>query len=199
MIKENSGRKLKIILEIGITIILIIGVLALFNAYKAGHFDSVDTLKEYVASFGALGPLIMVLIRAMLVIAPIFPSPILVCASAVMFGPWKCFIFTYIGNLIGATVAYWLGAFYGPKFVKSLISEKAYNKCVEKIAGKKNFDIFYAIAISTPMFPDDILCYFCGLGQQTYKRFILINLCCKPITIGLYCLVFGGVIPLFDI
>lgn len=194
--QEQNAKRLKNILSAIVLIIIVALVVLLIVGRVKGYFDSAESLGIFIQNFGPLAPLAFTVIRIILVIAPVFPVPIVVAATAVIFGPWYGFLYMYVGNVIGSIIGYWLGKTYGPAFVKGLISEKAYNKCVERIAGKKNYSIFYAIAVSTPLFPDDIFVYFSGLGKQSFKTFILTVLLCKPFVIALYCLVFGGVISL---
>lgn len=192
MTQEQNAKRLKNILS-AIVLFMIIALVALMVIGRVkGYFDSVETLSTFLAGFGVLAPLAFVIIRILLVIAPVFPVPLFVVAAAMIFGPVHGFIYVYVGNIIGCIIGYWLGKNYGPAFVKGLISEKAYNKCVERIAGQKNYNIFYAIIISIPLFPDDIFVYFSGLGKQDFKTFIASVILFKPIVIALYCLVFSG-------
>lgn len=46
----------------------------LFKAYLDGKFHSVETLREYVAGFGIMAPLVLTAIQAAQVVLPVLPG-----------------------------------------------------------------------------------------------------------------------------
>ncbi len=198
MTQEQNARRLKKILSAIVLVLILFLIVLMVIGRVNGYFDSVDTLSDFLGRFGILAPIVFVLIRILLVIAPAFPVPVFVAAAVLIFGPVHGFVYVYVGNVIGCIIGYWIGKTYGHAFVKGLISEKAYNKCVEKIEGRKSYSLFYALIISIPLFPDDIFVYFSGLGKQDFKTFIASVILIKPFVIALYCLVFSGAIKLGD-
>lgn len=62
----------------------------LFKAYLDGKFHSVETLREYVAGFGIMAPLVLTAIQAAQVVLPVLPGFFGCIVGAVMFG-WEDF------------------------------------------------------------------------------------------------------------
>ncbi len=91
--KQNK-KTLKITL--GILFLIIIGV-ALYNICSLNL--GVEDIKNYVQSFGKIGPLVYIVMFA-LVPLTFFPDSILAIAGGLIFGLLKGYIYTAIGALI---------------------------------------------------------------------------------------------------
>lgn len=165
----------------------------LIKAYFDGRFSSSEALQEYVASFGLFSPLVLTLIQALQVILPILPGFLGCAVGAVLFGRLGGFLCNYIGISAGSIAAFYLARTYGVALVKSLFSEKKYEKWSHWIETKKSYDIVLFLAILLPLFPDDFFCYFTGLTKMRAKKFIWIVIITKPWCILLYSLLFGRV------
>ena len=48
------------------------------------------------------------------------------------------------------------------------------------------FDRFFAAAIFFPAAPDDLLCFLAGVTRMRFRKFLLIILLGKPLSIALY-------------
>lgn len=166
----------------------------LIKAYTEGKFVSVSSLQEYIAGFGLLSPFVLTTVQALQVVIPILPGFLGCAVGAVLFGSLGGFICNYIGISAGSIAAFFLARKYGIKLVKSLFSEKKYEKWSNWIEKKKSYDIVLFIAILLPLFPDDFFCYFSGLTKMSAKKFIFIVLIAKPWCILLYSLIFGRII-----
>ena len=51
-----------------------VAAFALIKGWVGGHFNSVDTLRTYIASYGIWAPMILTLIQLLLAVLPICPS-----------------------------------------------------------------------------------------------------------------------------
>ena len=58
----------------------------LIKGWVGGHFNSVDTLRVYVASYGIWAPVILTLIQLLLAVLPICPSFTGCVVGAALFG-----------------------------------------------------------------------------------------------------------------
>lgn len=175
------------------TIFLIIACIILAIAgYKAGIFESVDTLQAFIASAGLWGPLIFMFIQALQVIIPMLPGFVTCIAGALIFGPIYGFIYSYIGVCAGSIAAFYLARRYGTGLVKKFIKEETYNKYMNWLEKGKKFDIIFLLAIILPTAPDDVLCFVAGLTKIGWKKFVIIILLGKPFVIALYSLGTAG-------
>jgi len=149
-------------------------------------FTSETALNTFLLKFGILAPIIFILFQIVQVIIPILPGSIGSVGGIVFFGPLLGSIYNYIGICIGSLAAFYLARKHGEKFVKYIAKPKQYKKYKHWLSKDTKFDKWFAIAIFSPIAPDDLLCYLAGITKITYKKFIVIILLGKPFSILIY-------------
>lgn len=191
---EKKGIGIRNCLTILLVSLLLFSIVFLSKAYFSGSFDSAESLRAYIGSFGLFAPMILVLIQIIQVILPILPGFLGCIVGAGMFGVSGGFIYNYIGISAGSIIAFFLARKFGSAFVKKMIPEKKYDSYVEWVNTKKSYTVFLFLAILLPLAPDDFLCYFSGLTGMTAKKFIWIIILAKPWCILAYSIIFGKLI-----
>ena len=159
-----------------------------------GVFKDLNALRGLVGDSIILGPIIFVFIQILQVVIPIIPGGISTAAGVLIFGPYAGFIYNYIGICIGSIIIFLLGRRYGKPFILYMISDKTYNKYIGWLDNQNRFEKLFALAIFLPVAPDDALCLMAGLTNMSVKRYTLIILIAKPLSIFLYsmALIYGG-------
>ncbi len=159
-----------------------------------GVFKDLNALRGLVGDSIILGPVIFIFIQILQVVIPIIPGGISTAAGVLIFGPYAGFIYNYIGICIGSIIIFLLGRRYGKPFILSMISDKTYNKYIGWLDNQNRFEKLFALAIFLPVAPDDALCLMAGLTNISVKRYTLIILIAKPLSIFLYsmALIYGG-------
>jgi uncharacterized membrane protein YdjX (TVP38/TMEM64 family) len=173
---------------------LIATIVATIYFIRLGVFKDINALRGLVGDSVILGPILFVLIQIIQVVVPIIPGGISCAAGVLIFGPFAGFIYNYVGIAIGSVIIFLLGRQYGKPFILSLISDKTYNKYIGWLDNEKRFERLFALAIFLPVAPDDALCLMAGLTKMSLKKFTLIILLAKPVSIFLYslALIYGG-------
>lgn len=192
--RENptTGRKLKIVLTLFFVLALTSLTVFFVHEYMAGHFKNKETLLDYISSYGIYGPLALTVLQCIKVVYTVIPGALGCIVGATLFGTLKGFICSYIGICCGSMLAFFLSRKFGISFVKQLVGEKKYDRCIRWMnRKKKSYPVFLWLAITFPFSPDDFLCYFSGLTNISYRKFLLIILTAKPWTILGYSLIFG--------
>lgn len=159
-----------------------------------GVFKDLNALRGLVGDSIILGPVIFIFIQILQVVIPIIPGGISTAAGVLIFGPYAGFIYNYVGICIGSIIIFLLGRRYGKPFILSVISDKTYNKYIGWLDNQNRFEKLFALAIFLPVAPDDALCLMAGLTNISVKRYTLIILIAKPLSIFLYsmALIYGG-------
>ncbi|MBO0461318.1 MULTISPECIES: TVP38/TMEM64 family protein [Enterococcus] len=159
-----------------------------------GVFKDINALKGLVGDSIILGPIIFILIQILQVVIPIIPGGISTAAGVLIFGPYAGFIYNYVGICIGSIIIFLLGRKYGKPFILSMISDKTYDKYIGWLDNQSRFEKLFALAIFLPVAPDDALCLMAGLTNISVKKYTLIILIAKPLSIFLYsmALIYGG-------
>lgn len=154
--------------------------------WHLGVFHDLATLQQYLAASGMLGPLIFIAIQIIQVVIPVIPGGLSTAAGVLLFGPWAGFAYNYIGIVIGSILNFWLARHYGLAFIEHVVPTHTCRKYLACTKNQTKFDWFFALAIIAPVAPDDVLCLMAGLTKMSFKRFLLIIIFGKPVTIAVY-------------
>ena len=191
--KISSKKILRLISVLGI----ILTVIAVIYGYQKGIFTSADKLQALVKEAGIWGPLLFIGIQLIQVVVPIIPGGITCVAGIVIFGPVAGFLYNYIGIVVGSIINFALARSYGQTFIRSMVSEKLYEKYVGWLNKGERFDKLFALAIFFPVAPDDFLCMLAGLTKMTYKKFTAIILLGKPAALLAYSFSLTAILQFF--
>ena len=92
---------------------------------------------------------------------------------------------------MGSIIAFLLARKYGVKIVKTMFSERQYDRYSKWAGNSKSYVILLFWAMLLPLFPDDFLCYFSGLTSMKTKKFIKIIILGKPWCLLAYSIAFS--------
>ncbi|MGN0334487.1 MAG: TVP38/TMEM64 family protein [Lachnospiraceae bacterium] len=171
--------------------LLLISGAFLGKGYLDGHFNSVQSLRDYIGTFGILGPIILILIQMLQVILPVLPGFLGCAVGAGMFGIFGGFCCNYIGISAGSVIAFLLAKKFGSRLVQLMIPTEKYDSFIQWINTKKSYTVILFLSILLPLAPDDFLCYFSGLTEMSTKKFIWCIILAKPWCILFYSIMFG--------
>lgn len=176
--------------HIGINFLNIIGVLltvwAFYWAYQNQLFTSTEALNQYLSSMGAAAPLGFIAIQIIQTVIPIIPGAVTVPMGAIIFGPAYGLFLNVFAIIIGSVLNFVLARRYGQPFVERIIGEKKFSKAISWLDKDDKFEKWFTFAMFFPFSPDDILCYIAGLSKLSFKKYFLIILFGKPVSIFLY-------------
>ena len=161
-------------------------VVLIFLAWRKGLFSNREVLETMLREAGVWASLCFVLLQITQVVLPILPGGVSCAAGVLVFGPLEGFLYNYGGIAIGSIIAFALARRYGTRFVRFFMKDETYDKYIGWLDKGRKFQVFFAIALFLPGLPDDALCMLCGLTKITWKKFLLIFLLAKPLSIALY-------------
>lgn len=158
----------------------------MFYLWKNGILTDQAKMDEYITSLGIMGMFVFVLIQIIQVVIPIIPGGVSCVVGIAMFGYVKGFIFNYIGICIGSIIVFLIAKHYGQDLMSKLFSEKKIEKYKKWTETNNRFAKLFALAIFSPVAPDDFLCYLAGTTNMKLKTFVPIILLGKPLPIIIY-------------
>jgi uncharacterized membrane protein YdjX (TVP38/TMEM64 family) len=162
---EHRLKDLPIILAIVLIIGLVFYFLSLF-------VSNPQTVRAFIQSFGPFGPIAIIgLIMLEVVIAPI-PGAFIAVGSGYAFGPLWGTIYSYIGNILGTIIAFFLARRFGRPLAKRLIKEEKLDYYDKFFKEKGVHGLWFAYAF--PIFPTDILSFVTGFSDVKFRKFLLI-------------------------
>lgn len=136
-------------------------------------FVDISTLREWVGRAGVWGPVVFMTLKAStIIIAPLSGGP-LYPTVGLLFGFWPGILYTFIGDIIGVSVNFYLSRKYGQRLVSKFISfkeEGLLTKIISYISDAKGF--FHACLTFFAM--PELLAYAAGLSKLPYIKFVTI-------------------------
>lgn len=188
---ESKERIIKSAVMICLVALLATSAFFLIKGWSSGSFRSMDSLRDYISSFGIWAPMVLMLIQMFLTILPISTCFTGCVVGGALLGAAGGFWTNYIGISVGSIIAFGLAKHYGVRLVDKMLSMDKHKAYIEKINQSKSYPKFLFLAILLPMAPDNFLCYFSGLVNMPTKRFITIIITAKPWCILFYSIFFA--------
>lgn len=138
-------------------------------------FFDVEQIRVWVLKAGVWGPLIFIVAKAStLVIAPISGSAIYPMAGAI-FGFEKGFLYVFIGDALGSTIAFMLSRYFGRRIVERFLGTGDY-KYIDHILHHLNSwrglieaRIFFAAL-------PEAVAYAAGLSKLPFFKFFIVQM-----------------------
>lgn len=181
---ENLSKKKKIF-RISLVVLVTAAILGLIYLVLnlTGWWEklnSVTKLKNAILSLGFWGRFVFVVLQFLQVTFIPIPSPILIIAGSIIFGPFQASLLSFGGILLGSAVAFFLGRVFGRKVVEFMVGKESAAKWTKTLShGKYSF----AVMMLLPFFPDDILCLVAGLTNMSWGYFMAVQFVARPIGI----------------
>ncbi len=167
--KKNKDIILKpVILLVAITVLSASGMIY-FSEFLTDPFG----LREFISDFGALGPIVYIIIAILQVVLAPIPGQVMGIASGFLFGALLGTIYSIIGLGIGSYIAFALSRRYGRPFVEKMVSKKnleRFDSAVERGGAATIFLIFLL-----PALPDDAVCFICGLTKIRIRLLVILS------------------------
>lgn len=142
--------------------------------------NSVSKFKSLILSLGFYGRSAFVLFQFLQVTFIPIPSPILIIAGSIIYGPFQAGLLSLAGILLGSAFAFFLGKIFGQKIVRFMVGKEAQKKWT-KFLNKCKFS--FVLMMLLPCFPDDILCLVAGLTDMSWTFFMVTQFITRPIGI----------------
>ncbi len=178
--------KAKTLIHISTILGTILFIAFVVYGLRTNIFTDQVALSNFLSNVGIFGPLIFIIIQIVQVIIPIIPGNVSCAVGVLVFGAWYGFLYNYVSILTGSIIVFFLSRRYGMSIIRKLFSEKTINKYIGWLDENKRFEKLFALAIFLPVAPDDFLCYLAGITRISVKKYILILVLLKPLTIASY-------------
>jgi uncharacterized membrane protein YdjX (TVP38/TMEM64 family) len=158
--------------------------------YLGVRYIGLESVRGYVDRAGVFGPLVLILMKAStIVFAPISGAPLYLISGAI-FGFWKGFLYVYIGDTLGITIAFFISRFFGRRVMRFFVSragERYIDSILRHIENWKGLLLAALVFVGIP----DIIAYAAGLTRISFWTYLLVMR--SLALVGTPLLVAGGV------
>lgn len=155
--------------------------------------NSVEKLQSVILELGFWGRFTFVLLQFLQVTFIPLPSPVLVIAGTLIYGPFEAGLLSLAGILLGSALAFFIGRVFGKKIVVFMVGKNLADKWEKFLS---NCKYTFVLMMLLPFFPDDVLCLVAGLTNMSWEFFMVTQFITRPI--GIFLLTYfssGQIIP----
>lgn len=133
-----------------------------------------DRFKAWLDSYGSLGKIIFVGVRALQTVVKIIPAEPLEIGSGYAFGVWGGLLYCMLGTEIGSLIIILLTKIFGMKAVNLFVSEEKINS-LSFLQNKEKLSMSLFIIYLIPGTPKDIITYLIGVTDYNIWKFLLLT------------------------
>ena len=132
-ISRVAPSKGKAILKVSLLVAFIVAAILVIRFTPVKDYLTAEALGNFLDTAGGWAPAVFVAIYAVGV-CMFLPGTLLTGLGAAIFGPYWGFVYVWIGAMIGATAAFFIGRTLGREFAASLIGDKLkkYDDAIER-------------------------------------------------------------------
>lgn len=133
-----------------------------------------EAIREYIRSFGAWAPFASVLLMvSQVVIAPV-PASLIQLANGVVFGVVGGAILNLIGQMVGATIAFYISRSLGRAAAERLAGRVDEHGVIESWIDRWGGRALLLVRM-VPGMPSDFVSYLMGLTAMPVRRYLLFS------------------------
>jgi len=113
--------------------VFIVGAIVLVRYTPVQGYLTPEALGELLEAAGFWAPVLFILVY-IAGICLFVPGTLLTALGAALFGAYQGFVYVWIGAMLGASAAFWIGRTLGREFAASLIGDrlKRYDEAIER-------------------------------------------------------------------
>ena len=130
-------------------------------------------LRDTVAAWGWMAPLVFIAIQALQVIISPIPGEITGPVGGALFGTLWGLTYSTIGLTIGTLICFWMGRKWGEPLVRPFFTEHHWNRMNFIIEAEGAIICFVLYLI--PGFPKDIISYLFGMSPMPFWVFAVVS------------------------
>jgi uncharacterized membrane protein YdjX (TVP38/TMEM64 family) len=132
-LQQPKGNRKKAAAKASILVIFMVGAIVLVRFTPIKDYLTPEALGRFLDTGGIWASLIFILIYT-LGICLFVPGTLLTGLGAAIFGAYWGFVYVWVGAMLGASAAFWIGRSLGREFAASLIGDrlKKYDEAVER-------------------------------------------------------------------
>ena len=174
----NSTRKNNLAKLIGIGLILVVAfiIARITGVTEYISLDNLGRLRDWINGFGALAPIIFILVYIVAVVAFLPATPLTLLAGLV-FGAFWGTLWTWIGASIGATLAFLVGRYAARGLVESWTANNERVRKLDKGVEEQGWRILLITRL-VPVFPFNLQNYAYGITKVGLGTYVLLTATC---------------------
>ena len=131
--KQPEGTRGRALIKVGILVAFVVLAISLIRFTPIKDYLTAEALGNFLETAGRWAPVLYMLIYA-IGVCLFLPGTLLTGLGAAIFGAYWGFLYVWIGAMLGASAAFFIGRTLGREFAASLIGDKLkkYDDAIER-------------------------------------------------------------------
>jgi uncharacterized membrane protein YdjX (TVP38/TMEM64 family) len=138
-------------------------------------FIDLNAFQQSIKDAGIWAPVFYILAKTSTVVFAPLSGTALYVFSVPLFGFWKGLLYSFIGDLIGATITFYLSRWYGQPVIKYFTGKKNLVYIESVLDIMSTFKGFVSVRLAALVMPE-IASYAAGLTKLRFRDFIYIHM-----------------------
>jgi uncharacterized membrane protein YdjX (TVP38/TMEM64 family) len=132
-LRQPTKNRKGALMKASILVVFIVVAIYVIRFTPVKGFLTPEALSRFLEAAGIWAPLLYMLVYAM-GICLFVPGTLLTALGAAIFGAYWGFLYVWVGAMVGASAAFWIGRTLGREFAASLIGDrlKKYDDAIER-------------------------------------------------------------------
>lgn len=172
--KQERRQQIGVIITSCIFIVAFIVCYIKFGSELLAFVSDADRFKAWLDSYGNLGKIIFVAVRAIQTVVKIIPAEPLEIGSGYAFGVWGGLFYCMLGTEIGSFVIVAITKLFGMKAVNLFVSEEKINS-LGFLQNKEKLTLSLFIIYLIPGTPKDVITYLIGVTDYNIWKFLFLT------------------------
>ena len=172
--KTERRQQTAVVITSSIIIVCMALCYAEFGSTLIDFVSDGDRFKSWLDSYGNLGRIIFVLVRALQTVVKIIPAEPLEIGSGYAFGVWGGLFYCMLGTEIGSLVIIMITKLFGMRAVELFVSREKINS-LSFLQNKEKLSISLFVIYLIPGTPKDIITYLIGVTDYNVWKFLLLT------------------------
>jgi uncharacterized membrane protein YdjX (TVP38/TMEM64 family) len=175
--KKTSKSKIPLILSLALVVLLVLSYFLipevkneLNSAWDVLTSQDEERTKNWVDQFGFWGPVIIVVAMVGQMFLIIIPSPFLMAAAILAYGPYWGSLIIFVAIFCASSVGYAIGSYLGANAVTKILGQKSEKK-IENFIDHYGFGAVFVTRLS-PFLSNDAISFVGGILRMGYWRFM---------------------------
>lgn len=176
--KKPSQRKKTIGKAVGLVLVLLAIVVTAYGTGLTSYvsLDNLGMLRGWIDGFGALAPIVFIVVYAVAVVAFLPATPLTLLAGLVFGAVWGT-LWAWIGATLGATLAFLVGRYAARGLVDSWKADNERVRQLDEGVEKHGWRMLLVTRL-VPVFPFSLQNYVYGLTKIGLGTYVLLTAVC---------------------
>ncbi len=171
----TEGRKKGALAKFLVFLLFLAGVTVAVKSLGLSQFLDEQTLRAWIGGYGALAPVIYMLVYA---VAPVFflPGLPITMVGGILFGPFWGVVYTITGSTAGACLAFLVSRYLARDWIAAKLTSPRWRRLDEGV--EKHGWKVVALTRLIPLFPFNLLNYAFGLTKIGFRPYAVTTFFC---------------------